>query len=216
MSGEITPTLTECVREMIKSYILDVHTALPARVEKYDYETQKADVKPLLKKKYRNSDVATEIPVIPSVPVQWPSAAGGAAYIHLPLVKGDLGIVLMCERSIDTWLSGDGQITATNNPRHHDLSDAVFIPGVRPFKASLSDASETNLVIQNDSIRIEMDPSGKISVTGATKELLTVLSGVLDHLISAKIVTSIGPMPFMAGTIASFNQDKTDLGTLKI
>jgi len=216
MSGEITPTLTECVREMIKSYILDVHTALPARVEKYDYETQKADVKPLLKKKYRNSDVATEIPVIPSVPVQWPSAAGGAAYIHLPIAKGDLGIVLMCERSIDTWLSGDGQITATNNPRHHDLSDAVFIPGVRPFKASLSDASETNLVIQNDSIRIEMDPSGKISVTGATKELLTVLSGVLDHLISAKIVTGIGPMPFMAGTIASFNQDKTDLGTLKI
>lgn len=39
MSGEITPTLTECVREMIKSYILDVHTALPARVEKYDHAT---------------------------------------------------------------------------------------------------------------------------------------------------------------------------------
>ncbi len=215
MSGEITPTLTECVKELIKSYVLDVHMALPVRVEKYDYETQKADVKPLLKKKYRNSDVATEIPVIPSVPVQWPSAAGGAAYIHLPLAKGDLGIVLMCERSIDSWLSGDGQITSPNDPRHHDLSDAVFIPGVRPFKAAMADVSETNLVIQNDSIRIEMDPAGKISITGATKELLTVLSGVLDHLISAKVLTLWGAAPFTADTIANFTQNKADLVTLK-
>ncbi len=214
MSGEITPTLTECVKELIKSCVLDVHTALPARVEKYDYETQKADVKPLLKKKYRNSEVAIEIPVIPSVPVQWPSAAGGTAYIHLPLAKGDLGIVLMCERSIDTWLSGDGQITATNDSRHHDLSDAVFIPGVRPFKAALADTSETNLVIQNDSIRIEMDPSGKISVTGATKELLTVLSGILDDLISAEVLTFQGPAPFTIATIANFTADKANLATL--
>ncbi len=121
----------------------------------------------------------------------------------------------MCERSIDTWLSGDGQITATNNPRHHDLSDAIFIPGVRPFKSALTDVSETNLVIQNDSIRIEMDPSGKISVMGATKELLTVLSGVLDHLISAKVLTLWGAAPFTTDTIANFTQDKADLATLK-
>ncbi len=215
MTQETTPTLAEVIREIIKSHFFDLHTTMPARVEKYDPATQKADVKPLLRKKYRAADAATEIPVIPSVPVQWPSAGGGDAYIHLPLKTGDLGMVIFCERSIDTWLSGDGQITAANDPRHHDLSDAVFIPGVRPFKAALSDVSADNLVIQNDILRIELDPSGKISIEGATKELLTVLSGVLDHLISAKVLTLWGASPFTTDTIASFTQDKTDLNTLK-
>ena len=192
MSNEATPTLNDHVTELIKSQVLGIHTALPARVEKYDHTTQKADVKPLVSKKYRNSDLVTEIPVLPSVPVQWPSSAGGDAYIHLPLKVGDLGMVIFSERSIDSWLSGDGQITAPNDPRHHDLSDGVFIPGVRPFKAALAGTSENNMVIQNDALRIEIDPSGKISITGATKELLTVLSGVLDHLVSAKVLTLWG------------------------
>jgi hypothetical protein len=213
--NEQTPTLQGVIKELIQSQILDVHTALPAKVDKYDSSTQKADVKPLLRKKYRASDAATEIPVIPSVPVQWPSAAGGDAYIHLPLKAGDLGIVVICERSIDTWLAGDGQITSPNDPRHHDLTDAVFIPGVRPFKAALSGVSADNLVIRNDTLRIELDPSGKISIEGASQELLTIIDNILAHLISAKVVTLLGASPFIADTVANFTQDKADLATLK-
>ncbi len=210
-----TPTLAEVIREAIKSHILDLHTAMPARVERYDHARQKADVKPLLRKKYKASEAATEFPVIPSVPVQWPSAGGGEAYIHLPLKQGDLGIVLMCERSIDSWLSGDGQITSPQDPRHHDLSDAVFIPGVRPFKRALGNICGDNLVIQNGSLRIELDPGGKISIEGASNELITVLIGVLDHLISAKILTLWGASPFTADTIANFTADKAKLNTFK-
>lgn len=210
-----TPTLAEVIREAIKSHILDLHTAMPARVERYDHARQKADVKPLLRKKYKVSDTATEFPVIPAVPVQWPSAGGGEAYIHLPLKLGDLGLVLICERSIDTWLSGDGQITSPQDPRHHDLSDAVFIPGVRPFKKALASTSADNLVIQNGRLRIELDSGGRISIAGASNELITVLIGVLDHLISAKVLTLWGPAPFTADTIANFTADKASLNTLK-
>ena len=216
MSNDVTPSLRELLGNEIKSYMLDLHTAMPARVESYDAATQKADVKPLLSKKYRNGTIVTQIPVIPSVPVQWPSSNGGAAYIHLPLKAGDLGIVIICERSIDSWLSGDGQITAPNDPRHHDLSDAVFIPGVRPFKAALSDVSENNLAIQNGSIRIELDPSGKISIEGASEEMVSVLSGVLGHLISSTVLTAWGASPFTAGTIVNFTADKAALDTLKV
>lgn len=216
MSSDITPTLRGMVIELIKSKILDLHTAIPARVESYDAATQKANIKPLLRKKYRNSSVVTEIPVIPSVPVQWPSSNGGAAYIHLPLKAGDLGVAFFCERSIDSWLSGDGQITAPNDPRHHDLSDAVFIPGVRPWKAAFSGASENNLTIKNGSIKIELNPSGKISIEGASQEMVSVLSGVLGHLISATVLTAWGASPFTAGTIANFTSDKAALDTLKV
>ncbi len=216
MSGDITPSLRELLGNEIKSYMLDLHTAMPARVESYDSATQKADVKPLLSKKYRNSSVATEIPVIPSVPVQWPSSNAGAAYIHLPLKVGDLGMVIICERSIDTWLSGNGQIVSPQDPRHHDFSDSVFIPGVRPFKAALTDVSSDNLTIQNGNLRIELDSSGKISIEGASQEMVSVLSGLIGHLISARVLTPWGSSPFTADTIENFTADKAALDTLKV
>jgi len=210
-----TPTLPKTLTEAIDARLLDLHVCLPARVETYDSSTQKAAVKPLLKKKYKGI-TSIELSVIPSVPVQWPSAGGGNAYIHLPLETGDLGIVIVCERSLDYWLSGDGQIVDPLEPRHHDLSDAIFIPGVRPWKAALSNVPEDNLVIQNNTMRIELDPSGKISITGASNEFLTVINGILDHLISAQVNTGIGPMPFTNGTITNLQADKADLETLII
>ncbi|MEW5804665.1 MAG: Gp138 family membrane-puncturing spike protein [bacterium] len=208
-----TATLAYTIREAIRAQLLDMYTAMPARVEKYTPATQKADVQILLRKRYQNSE-PNEYPVIPSVPVQWPSAGGGNAYVHLPLKAGDLGVIIVCSRSIDNWLSGDGQISSPDNPRHHDLSDSIFIPGVRPFKAVLANVSADNLVIQNNTLRIELDPSGKISIEGASEELLTVILGVIDHLIGAKVLTAMGPAPFLATTIADFQQDKSKLETL--
>ncbi|MEW5803906.1 MAG: Gp138 family membrane-puncturing spike protein [bacterium] len=210
-----TPTLAHVIREAIRSQILDLHTAMPARVEKYDPASQKADVKPLLRKKYKASDIDTEFPVIPAVPVQWPSAGGGKAYLHLPLKAGDLGIIIVCERTMEGWLCGDGQITSPKDPRHHNLSDAVFVPGIRPFKKALAGVSSNNMVLQNDKLRIELDPSGKVSIEGTSSELITVLVQVLTHLISAKVLTSWGASPFTADTIANFTQDKVQLTALK-
>lgn len=209
-----TATLAYAIKEAIRAQALDLYAAMPARVEKYTSATQKADVKILLRKRYLNG-APTEYPLIPSVPVQWPSAGGGNAYIHLPLKAGDLGMVIVCSRSIDNWLSGDGQIASPDNPRHHDLSDSVFIPGVRPFKAALADVSADNLVIQNNTLRIELDPSGKISIEGASEELLSVLAGALDHLIGAAVLTAMGPAPFTAATINNLTSDSIKLNTFK-
>jgi len=212
-----TGTLSEIINTMIESKILDIHTSMPGRVETYDHATQKADIKPLLRKKYTvNGGTIVEIPVIPGVPVQWASANNGAAYMHLPLKPGDLGLIIFTERSIDTWLSGNGEITSPNDPRHHDLSDATFIPGIRPFKQPLSNTNADNFILQNGSIRIELDPSGKISITGASNELLSVLKDTIDHLISAKVFTGLGALPFTAATIANLTSDKTNLETLII
>ena len=212
-----TGTLSEIINTMIESKILDIHTSMPGRVETYNHATQKADIKPLLRKKYTvNGGTIVEIPVIPGVPVQWASANNGAAYMHLPLKPGDLGLIIFTERSIDTWLSGNGEITSPNDPRHHDLSDATFIPGIRPFKQPLSNTNADNFILQNGSIRIELDPSGKISITGASNEMVSVLSDLIDHLVNAQVITMMGPQPFLASTVALLTADKAKLDTLKI
>jgi hypothetical protein len=207
-------TLARIIREAIAAHLYDVHVCLPARVEKYDAGKQQADVKPLLKKRYK-IDGDVELPVVTAVPVQWASAAGGAAYLHLPLAKGDLGMLVFCERSLDAWLQGAGQIVSPDDPRHHHLSDGIFVPGLRPFGSPLSSTSAANAVLQNGQMRIEMSPDGKISIAGASKELLTIVDSVIDHLVNARVITAIGASPFIGSTIADLQQDKADLATIK-
>lgn len=211
------PTLQQVIRDAIKAGLLDVHTALPARIETYDAGTQKANIQPLLKKKYKgvNGEEAN-LPVITNVPVQWVSASSGSAYMTFPLKKGDIGIALFSERSLDKYLSGKGEIVSPADPRTHDISDAFFIPGTKPFPLALTNVNNSDIIIQNNTFRIEISPDGKISLAGAGgQELLTILDDLLTHLINAKVITALGAQPFIASTVAELVQDQTNLQEIK-
>lgn len=221
-----TPTLEKILQDAIRAELLDVHTCLPAKIEKYEASTQKANVQILLKRKYEADTEAVNLPVINSVPVQWASANQGKTYIHLPLKKDDLGIVVFCERSIDLWLSGVPKSSADpdaaskifdpKDPRIFDLSDAIFIPGVLPFVHSLQNVSADNLVVQNDQFRIEIAPDGTISLAGVSEELITIIDDLFTNLIvDARVLTSIGPQPFITDTITKLTATRTRLRTIK-
>jgi hypothetical protein len=152
--------------EFFRDMMLEVHTCLPAKIKSYDSSTQKAEIEPLLKTKYKNEDKAVDLPVINNVPVQWQSANNGSAFIHLPLKAGDLGIILFSERSLDTWLSGEGASVSPDDPRHHHISDAIFIPGVRPFKTALPVVSSTSLFVKNGDAEVELTGDGNINIVG--------------------------------------------------
>lgn len=217
MSKE-TPTLAELLIQAIRGELLDIHTCLPAKIQKYDHAAQKADVIPLLKKKYKFDAEPTDLPVITNVPVQWPSANAGAAFIHLPLKAEDFGMIVFSERSIDTWLAGEGDSVSPEDPRHHHLSDAIFIPGVLPFKKALSISSPDNMLLKNNNMTIEIDPSGKIKIQGAAQELLTVIDSFMTNVIGATIIipggSSSGTYPLDPATVAALTADQINLQTL--
>lgn len=206
-------TLAQVIKEAIDRELYNLHVCLPVEVLSYDSSKQKAKVQPLLKKKYVAKDSDTRLPVISDVPVQWPSGNVGKSMIHIPLVKGDLGIVVISERSLDLWLAGEGKEISPNDPRKHNLSDGILIPGVRPFKKAM-DVSDTNLTIQHDKFTIELDPEGKISISGVNEELLDLIDQTLNKLISATVVTAMGASPFTAATILDFTEIKTKLSEL--
>ena len=212
-----TPTLEKLIQNAIRAELLDLHTMLPARVEQYDSATQKASISPLLKKKYIDGNVV-QMPVINDVPVQWPS--GGGAFIHMPLEVGDVGMAIFSERSMDKWLSGDGGFVLPDDIRHHDISDAVFIPGVRTFSQAFGVPNPERATIKNGNMIVEIDASGKIKIEGATKELLTVIDSFMSNVIGATIIipsgSSSGTYPLDPATVAALTQDQVDLSTLKI
>lgn len=136
-----SPEPQEVLRAALEYAIADVHTALPGRIDVYDPETQKADIKPLIQRRVIGEDgteLVEELPVLPQVPVVFPRVAG--AFITFPINAGDHVLLLFNERSIDNFIAGDGADTDPDEYRMHDLGDAVAVLGFYPDSKALAQA----------------------------------------------------------------------------
>jgi len=198
-------TLQDLLARFRESMVADLHTALPGKIVKYDESTQKADVQPLIKERYTDESGAQqsrELPVIPSVPVQFPGAGGYR--ITFPVAVGDTGLIMFAEASLDKWLVSGGTVNPADE-RRHDLTDAVFLPGLRDFGHALTSAptdratfgKDDGLQIHVDGSKIRIGSNSPIelekAVCGDTLwNYLTALSGLVVWLASHTHPTPAG------------------------
>ena len=101
------PTLSQVLNQAINNRLLDLHTALIARVESYDAAKQQVSVSPVLKRILPNLDdelVSEQLPVLSDVPVLFPRAGG--FFISFPIQPGDFVQLVFNEVSIDDWMAG--------------------------------------------------------------------------------------------------------------
>ena len=141
-----SPELPELLSAVINKMIEEVHVATPGIIKKYNAATQVADVQPLLKRTIVFEDGSTSdegLPLIPSVPVWFPRSKN--YFLSLELSVGDPVILLICEKSIDEFfMTSDGKTQiAPKDLRHHDLSDAIAIPGFFPISNPITDIIAT-------------------------------------------------------------------------
>lgn len=135
----VTPELSEMIADAIESALLDVHVALPGRVQSYDVATQTARVELGVHRRLETDTgepVAETLPVLENVPVQFPRVAGG--FLSFPITAGDPGLVVFCEASIDQWRS-KGTPSDPGDVRRHSLTGGVFVPGLAPNALALTD-----------------------------------------------------------------------------
>jgi len=193
-------TLTDAVRYAIIQELTNVHTALPAQIVQYDYTKQKAQVQPVLSKRYTNGEVQ-ELPLINNVPVIFPRAGGGS--LTFPVVEGDTCLLVFIERSTDIWKSRGG-IVAPTDPRKFDLSDPVAIMGLFPFtEDSFAENNEdvvltfkgSKVVIKQDG-SIQLNTSNTVAIGNSTVELLEVLSQTLNLLATSITTAPASPFAF--------------------
>lgn len=178
-----TPTLVEAVRAAIEARVFEIHTAMPGRLESFDRATQTADVQPLLRRPLVESDTPTQLPVIPKVPIVFPR--GGGFFFTLPLVQGDLVLLVFNEASIDRWFAGDGEPADAGDERLHDLGDAVAFAGFYPLGRALaeSDTHADNAVIGKEGAKaIHITPDGIFVGSGAAAEAMVLGSTLQTHL----------------------------------
>jgi hypothetical protein len=133
-----SPTLAQLLNRAKAELSAEVRVALPCSVERWDPSTNTVDVKPQVQETHETEDgslVSRALPVLPSVPVIFPGAGG--MRITFPIQAGDTGLAIFSDRSIDAWCSAGGDTAPVDQRRHH-LSDAVFIPGLRPSSKAWS------------------------------------------------------------------------------
>lgn len=178
-----SPELATVIRNAISARLVDVHTAMPAKVQSYDSDSQTADIEPELSRIVRDAAGvrSTEtLPIIPCVPVAFPGAGG--FFVAFPVQAGDTGLLIFNEYAIDRW-----RADAPGDPgdeRRHGLSGAVFIPGLKTSSNALADADATDMRIgQDGGTRIDIKATGVIEIgaPGAT-EAIGLGDAIKGHL----------------------------------
>lgn len=219
----ITPTIAKFVKQAIRQDLLNLNTSMPGKIKTYDKDTQKASITPLIKKRFKDkNNTIVEIPTLNNVPVRMSSCNNRKTFVYFPVKLGDLGIVHFCTRSIDNYLATPDQDCIDvkpvyhDNSRHHDFSDAWFELGGLPFDMALQNVSSDDIIIKNDNITINIDPTGKIAINNGTNELMETLSTLIQNLIDAKVITMMGGQGFIASTITALTSDKSKIDSLKV
>ena len=182
------PTLSQVLNQAISNRLLDLHTALIARVESYDAAKQQVSVSPVLKRVLPNLDgelVSEQLPVLSDVPVLFPRAGG--FFISFPIQPGDFVQLVFNEVSIDDWMAGASSTTIFGE--RFNLQGAVAIPGVYPDSKPISDAHSLNFVAGKDQgVQIHIDGEKIKLGSNQAREALAIASRVeaeLNRIINA-------------------------------
>lgn len=166
-------SLFEALERTMGRVQAELHVCLPGRVERYDASQQRADVVPLLRDRYADGQV-TEAQVISNVPVVFPRAGGG--YLTMPVQRGDGVMLHFADRSLDEWLSSGGTVTPTD-PRAHDLSDCIAVPGLVSFDEG--EADPDNTVVGQGRGRLVLNPDNRMALGNDSEELLQLLDELM-------------------------------------
>jgi len=163
-----SPELVEVLRAVMDKALSDVYVALPGKVEKYDAQLQKADVKPLIQEPYINEDGTEgldDLPVLTDVPVWFPR--GGGYFLSLPVQTGDNVLLIFNDLSIDNFMASVGSRSLDPvDLRKHDISDAVAIPGFYPFPKNIKDTIASGAAFGKEG-------GAMMRATGAAMEAVT-------------------------------------------
>lgn len=213
-SKKYTDRLDALLERKIKNILMDVHVALPGKICSYDYATQKADVKPTIKRRLRDGTSQT-IPVIANVPVVFPRFDGG--YVYYPVKVDDNVLLIFSDYSLDNWAFNSEQDIDCEDVRTHNITDAFALAGAYGFNNPISGlANDDDFIIKVDKFTITIKPDGKISIknTDENVDLVTEAYNLAAAGEAATVTTALGVMPL--NNKATWTAIKTALAKIKI
>ena len=182
--------LEELIRVGFNNFIKDIHTALPAKVLRFDKVKQTVDLEIQQKRRFLDKREDALPPPLIDVPVHF-YRCGGLA-ITMPINVGDTGLVVFAERSLDEW-QVLGSVEVPSEARTHSLSDGTFYPTMHNDKNVISNYSD-NLEIRTEdgNSKITISKDGRIEIQKGNNKVLDILSQALGLLGNATVTIDSG------------------------
>lgn len=156
------------VEDVARSVMEEMHTAIPARIQKFDASKNMATVKPY-GAFVTGSGKKMAYPVITGVPFIFPQCSSEHIEIVFPVKAGDDCLVIISEVELDAWFGGG----ESDNNMRFDLTSAVAIPGLRNKSSSaLVEACKNNsIILKNGDVKLKVSKTdveiiGNLKVSG--------------------------------------------------
>lgn len=195
------PDLADVLDLAMRRLALNLRVCMPAKVVRV-LGPQFLDLQPLLQKNVDGN--LTDYPVCSGALVCMP--VGGDFRLSWALKPGDTGVMLCADRSLDAYAASDG--TKPVDPadaRAHQLTDAIFIPGLLPH-ARQTEVTD-DMVMANGRAVVRLDKAGKFAIGNGAIDLLAQVQmlsqqvSLLANAISGASAVTGGPLD--AKTIAT-------------
>lgn len=142
----------EALNEQLRLFKTTLNTSIPCRVKSVDGDRVTLTLNIL---RVFNGEEKEALTLV-DVPVAFPESSKYG--VTFPIEPGDTGIALFQQRSINEWL--EGSTSAPKDIRLLDYSDAIYLPGAKPFGGELP----TVLTVKADNATVVMKPEGDIDV----------------------------------------------------
>lgn len=151
----------ETLRLALQGWQAGLWTAMPGIVEAVDLAKMTVSVQPAIRGIFRLPDGSQKIvdmPLCLDVPISF--ATGGGFTHTFPVAAGDEGTIIFMSRCLDAWWQSGG-IQNQAEIRLHDLSDGIFIPGIRSQPRVLENISADATELRTDAgdvlVRVKAD-----------------------------------------------------------
>lgn len=189
----------------IQARLYDLKVSLPGIVQAFNASAQTVDVLPV-GGTYQDGD-AVPWPVLPDVPVCFPTFGGGQ--FTFPLGPGDPVTLVFSSRALDGWAQ-DGIEGDPQSPRYGHLSDAMAIPGgVLPAGQRSTSASASNVTLTQRAGGEILIASGaslgaaRVTDTVSPEASMATWIGAVTTKLNALVPVTTIPPPTGFGAIAS-------------
>lgn len=162
------PNLTQVLNSGLLGFEAQIHTALPAKVLKFNAGDNTVQVE-LMINELKRDGASVVLPPLDDVPVQF--FRGSDFVITTPIKAGDHGLCVFAERCIDGWFTN----ASKNEPldfRMHDYSDGFFLTGFSPRPAAVKDVDLEGVCMRTlDKGTYIKLTSGKILIKGDIEQV---------------------------------------------
>lgn len=192
-------TEAEALRVAIDRQALGLRTATPGIVVAVDPQGRTVDVQPACSMR----DMTTgklkplSLPIVRGVPLHVLGSTTMGLFVAVPVTVGDDGLLIVCDRALDNWQHGAGvQMTPdASSPRHHDIADSVFLPGLQRMSGGIDGYPTDAIEVRNRAGGTVLSVSDE-EISATVGEASWVLSGAGFDITGSIRVNGvdIGPM----------------------